>query len=115
MLAILLEIWYATVRYEFSRRVYHIWVMRIKDGRMVDSNIPRKIRATRRPVKVVAAPAVQPRCTEPSCHETVSAESDLPVQMVTMDQAIMLNMTQYLTGSNTSAYAEVDWQMSCAM
>lgn len=50
-------------------------LMNTKDGRMVASNAPNKIRATNSPAKLLAA----------------------VVQIVTMDQAMKLNMTQYLT------------------
>jgi len=48
---------------------------------MVASNTPKKNRATINPVKFFAA----------------------AVQIVTQDQAIMLNMTQYLTGKTIRA------------
>lgn len=50
-------------------------LIRTKDGRMVASKAPSRIRQMIRPVKFVAA----------------------PVQAVTIDQEIILNMTQYLT------------------
>ena len=51
------------------------------DGRIVASNMPRRIRQMTRPVKLVAA----------------------AVAMVTTDQEIKLNMTQYFTGKAIKA------------
>lgn len=63
------------VRKDCSRLVHHIWVMKMKAGKMVASKMPRRMRHTSSPVKLVHA----------------------AVATVTMDQAVKLNMTQYLT------------------
>lgn len=69
-----LAIWYEMFRNVCSRRVYHICTMKTKDGRMVASKAPRKMRQMSRPTKFLAA----------------------DVQMVTMPQEIMLNLESHL-------------------
>lgn len=87
------------------------------EGRIVASKHPSRMRQIKSPVKFFAAAtsSLIRMAALALPHPIRVVESlDSPVQIVTMLQEIMLNMTQYLTGKTTRTYADSGCTTSCA-